>query len=104
MEVILDRTRADKQSCPDRGVREALPGEPCDLGLLSSEVVPRLCDAFAGTLASGEQLSLGACGEGLCSHARKHLAGRTQLLARVPRPSLAPQPLAVEQVSAGELH
>ena len=38
------------------------------------------------------------------AHRRQHLVGGAQLLARVDAPVLAAQPLAVEQMGAGELH
>src|ERR1700730_13536693 len=32
-QVVLDRARADEQLCADLGIREAVVGEPCNLGL-----------------------------------------------------------------------
>ena len=59
--------------------------------------------ALAHLLAGGQQLAAGALGERLRAHRGEHLVGRAQLLARVDAAVLAAQPLAVEQVGAGEV-
>ncbi len=64
-QVVGDGVLADEQPRADLGVREAVAGEPRDLGLLGGEVVPGLDGAFADTLAGGQQLALGALGERL---------------------------------------
>ena len=71
--------------CADLGVREAVAGEPRDLGLLGGELVPGLDGAFADTLAGGQQLALGAAGERLDTHRVEHLERGAQLLASVRR-------------------
>ena len=59
--------------------------------------------ALAGGLAGGQQLAPGALGERLDAHRVQHVVGGAQLLARVDAAALAAQPLAVEQMAAGEL-
>ena len=63
----------------------------------------RLGGALAGGLAGGQQLAPGALGERLHADRVEHVVGGAQLLARVDASALAAQPLAVEQVRAGEL-
>ena len=50
------------------------------------------------------QLAPGPLGERLDAHRVQHVVGGAQLLARVNAAALAAQPLAVEQMGAGELH
>src|SRR3954452_6189886 len=57
VKVVFDRARTDEQADADLGVREAVTGEPCNLGLLGGEVFSGLDAALAGTLAGGEQLA-----------------------------------------------
>src|SRR4051794_35574665 len=75
-----------------------------DLGLLGGQLVAGLDGAFADMLAGRQELALGPSGERLGPHAREHLERGAQLFAGVEPAALAPQPLAVEQVGAGELH
>src|SRR5438105_4147271 len=103
-QVVLDRARADEQPGADLRIREPVAGEPRDLGLLGGELVARLDGAFAGRLAGGQELAPGPLGEPLHAHRVQHLVGDAQLLARVDAAALAAQPLAVEQMRAGELH
>ena len=65
--------------------------------------VARLDRALAGRLAGGEQLAAGAFGERLASHRGEHLVRGAQLLAGVEAAALAAQPLAVEEMRAGQL-
>ena len=60
--------------------------------------------ALAGCLAGCEELATGALGEGLGAHAVEHVVGGSQLLAGVEPSLFASQPLAVQQVSPGEMH
>src|SRR6267378_6841453 len=103
-QVVLDRARTDEQPGADFRVREAVAGEPGDLSLLSGQLVPGLDGALADFLASGQELAPGPIGERLHAHRRQHLVGGAQLLAGVYAAALAAQPLAIEQVGAGELH
>jgi hypothetical protein len=102
--VVLDGAWADEQPCADLGVGGAVAGEPGDLGLSQGELVAGLGGAFAGGLAGGQQLARGALGERLEARGREQLVSDAQLLAGVQPPALAAQPLAVEQMRAGELH
>src|SRR4051794_17014894 len=102
VEVVLDRTRADEQARADLGVREAVAGEPRDLGLPGGELAPRLDGDFTGGLAGGQELSSGALGESLGAHVGEHVVRSAQLLARVHPPALPAQPFAVGEMGAGE--
>jgi hypothetical protein len=64
----------------------------------------RLDGAFAHGLAGGEQLASGALGERLGAHRGEHLVGGVQVGSCIDAAAHAPQPFAVEQVAAGELH
>jgi hypothetical protein len=70
--------------------------------LLRGELVVRLDGALAHPLASGLQLDAGTLGE--CFHADRgeQVVGGAELRARIGTPALAAQPLAVEQMRAGE--
>ena len=58
---------------------------------------------LAHLLAGCEQLAAGALGERLHADRDEHVVGGPQLLACVDASALAAQPLAVEQMRAGEL-
>src|SRR3954447_13598399 len=75
VQVVLHGAAADEQPLTDLGVRDPVACEPCDLGLLNSEVVPGLSGAFADSLAGGQQLALGAPGEPPSTHLGEHLLG-----------------------------
>src|SRR5207244_7804098 len=77
--------------------------QTCALPILGGEPAAGLDGAFAGGLAGGQQLALGALGEPLGAHCGEHLVGGAELLARVHASALAAKPLAVEEVSSGEL-
>ena len=62
----------------------------------------RLDGPLASRLAGGQQLARRALGERVSPHRREHVVGRAQLLARVEPPTLAPQPLAVQEVRAAQ--
>src|SRR5690242_19164117 len=83
-QVVLDRARAEKQPGADLRVREALAGQPGDLGLLRGQVECGGYDASAGRgLAGGLQLAPGPGRERRHPHRIQHAVGRAQLLARV---------------------
>src|SRR4051794_40646252 len=73
VQVVLHGAAADEQPLTDVRVRDPLAGEPCDLSLLSREVLPGLNGAFADSLAGGQQLALGAFGERGGTHLGEHL-------------------------------
>ena len=57
-----------------------------------------------GGLSGRHQLTPGALGERFGAHPVEHVVGETKLLTGVEPAVLAPQPLAVQQVGAGEIH
>jgi hypothetical protein len=65
VEVPFDCTGGEEEPRADLGVRESVSGEAGDLGLLGSKVGAGLVNPFAGTLAGGRELALGAPGEGV---------------------------------------
>src|SRR6185312_10606157 len=56
-QVVLDSARRQEQPGADFGVREAVAGQPGDLGLLSSQLEHRGDAALAGGLAGDPQLA-----------------------------------------------
>ena len=102
-QVPLHGARAEEQPRADLRVRQPVAGQPRDLPLLRGQLVARLDPALAHLLAGGQQLATGALGERLHPHLGEHPVRRPQLRARVDAPTLAAQPLAVEQVRAGVL-
>ena len=66
-------------------------------------IVARLHRAPGRGLAGGQQLAAGALGERLGADPAEAVVGGSKLLARVDAPVLATQPLAVEQLGAGEV-
>src|SRR5437588_2170335 len=103
-EVIRDCVPADEQPFSDLCVREPFAREPRDLSFLRGEVIAGLDAARADMLARGQQLALGPLGERLGPHRVEHLKCGAQLLASVEAAPLPPQPFAVEEMGAGELH
>jgi hypothetical protein len=59
--------------------------------------------ALPGGLAGGQELAAGSFGECLHAHRIQHLVSGKQFLPRLTTASLPAQPLAVEQVRAGQL-
>src|SRR3954462_1907530 len=72
-QVVGDGVLADEQPLADRGVRQAVTGEPRDLGLLRGELPTGLDAAPADAFARGQQLALGAPRERVDAHAGEHL-------------------------------
>ena len=101
--MVLDGARADEQPGTDLRVGQAVTGQPCHLGLLSGQRVISPAHSLADCLARGEQLAPGSFGECPGAHRLQHLVGGAQLLARIGPPVLTAQPLAVDQVRAGQL-
>ena len=95
---------ADQRPLADLGVRHSVAGESRDLSLLRGELFARFDGAFADALAGGRQFALGASGERLNPHHGEHLERGAQRVAGVDAASFAPQPLAVEQVGAGQVY
>ena len=86
----------------DLAVGQARQGRPGNLVLLRGELVARACGARAGGLADGQQLAAGPLREGLHADRSEHVIRSAQLRPRLGPPVLATQPLAVQQVRAGE--
>ena len=102
-EVVLGGARADEQVGSDLGIRQPVPGQPRDLGLLSSQLDSGFDGALAGGLPGGLQFAARSLGERGDAHRGEHVLRGAQFVPRVP-PSFGPaQPLAVEQVSAREV-
>ena len=86
----------------DLRVGPSVHREPGDGRFLRGEAGARLDRVPADRLAGRRQLAPGAFGERLGADRGEHLVGGPQLLASVGAPVLAAQPLAVEQVRAGQ--
>jgi hypothetical protein len=71
--------------------------------LLGGQLAGGLDGALAGDLAGGQPLTPRPLTERLHTHRVQHVASGGQLLPRVSAQALVAQPLAVEQVDAGEL-
>ena len=84
------------------GLDKPDPGQPGDLGLLGVSSPSRGGGALAGGLAGGQQLAAGPFGERLHADRGEHVVRGAQLRPRVGPPALAAQPLAVQQVRAGQ--
>ena len=100
--MVLDRARGQEQLGGDLRVGQARLDQPRDLGLLGGELLVRASGAPAGGLAGGPQLAAGPFGERLHADRVEHVVRGAQLRPRVGPAPLAAQPLAVEQVRAGQ--
>src|SRR4051794_37743070 len=102
-QVPLDRARADEELCADLRVRAALGGEACDLGLLRGEPVTGVGRALAHRLAGRHQLTSRAFSESVyAGDLGPHFVRDPEMLTSFGASALASQPLAVDQVGAGE--
>jgi hypothetical protein len=102
-QVPFDRPRADEQLRADLGVREAGASEAGDESLLCGQVVARVDPACPDGRARGRQLTRSPIREPVHADPGAHLVGDAQLAAGV-QPAVHPsQPLAVDEVGAGEL-
>src|SRR5262249_29716368 len=101
-QVPLDCAPADEQLSSYLRVGVPVPGEPGDLRLLGSELVGRIDYELERGIAGGEQFTPGPLRESLDAHRGQHVVGGPQLVAGVRAAALAAQPLAVEQVCAGQ--
>ena len=99
----FDRPGADKELGADLGVRQAVPGQPRDECFLRRELVRGIDGAYAYLLARRDQLPAGAFGKRGHADRGEHVIGGPQLLPRVDSSVLAAQPLAVQQVGAGQI-
>ena len=105
-QVVLDGVRADEQPGADLRVGQAVPGKQRDLHLLGGQLPAGpgrgVGAARAGGFPGGEQLPAGPFCESFHPDLVQHLVSDVQLLTRVTAAALAAQPLAVEQVAAGQ--
>src|SRR3954466_13526137 len=101
-QVPLDRARADEELRPDLGIRAALGGEACDLRFLRGEPVARVGRALAHRLAGHHALTSRAFSESVHADLRPHPLRDPEMLTSFGAPALASQPLAIDQVGAGE--
>src|SRR4051794_31445993 len=102
-QVPLDRARADEELCADLGIRAALGGEACDLRLLRGKPVTRVGRALAHRLAGRHQLTSRAFSESVhAGDLGPHPVSDPEMLTSFGASTLAPQPLAVHEVGAGE--
>ena len=102
-EMPFDGAGAQEELCSDLRIRETIARESDNLLFLGGELVACLSTALSDGLARRDQLSARALGERLHSDGGKHVVRRTKLLACAASSPLAPQPLPVEQMRAGEL-
>src|SRR5581483_10631176 len=88
---------------PISGFESPSPRESSDLVLLRREICAGLVRPFPDPLAGGHELT--ACTGGECLHPDRaeQVVRGPELLARLDASALAAQPLAEEQVRAGEL-
>src|SRR4051794_37664963 len=99
----LNGPRAEEEPRTDLRIRQAIAGQACDLPLLRRQVIAGLDRPLAHLLACRLKLFTCALGERLHPDRDEHFVSVAQLLARVDPAVLAAQPLAIEQMSAGEL-
>src|SRR3954452_25028231 len=102
-QVPFDRAWADEELCADLGVRAAFRGEACDLRLLRGEPVARVGGSLAHRLAGRHPLTSRAFRESVpTGDLGPHPVRDPEMLTSFGAPALASQPLAVDQVGAGE--
>src|SRR5919201_1301980 len=94
---------AQEEPRTDLRIRHAIAGKLCDLPLLRGQVIASLDRPLAHLLARGLKLFPCARGEPLHPDRDEHVVSDAQLLARVDPTVLAAQPLAVKQMSTGDL-
>src|SRR5258708_16856544 len=102
-EVVVHRAGADEQLLGDVAVGRAVGGQVRDAGLLGSEVEFGLRGPRPGFFAGGAQFTSRLFGEAGRAHGVEHVLGGAELASRVAPSFGAPQPLAVQQVRAGEI-
>ena len=102
-EVVLGGAGADEELRTDLWVGVACGRQASDLRLLCREDVVRVHGALPHRLARRLELEAGPPGERLRPEPAEHVVRRAQVLAGVHPPLLAPEPLAVHEVGAGEV-
>ena len=96
----LHGARTEEESRTDLRVRQSIASEPRNLPLLRSQLIACLGGPRAHPLARGQQLTLGALGKRLHPDGHEQLVCSAELLAGVLTPTVAAQPLPVEEMRA----
>ena len=102
-QMPLHRARTEEQPRTDLRVRKPVAGQMGDLPLLRGQIIARLNRPLAHRLAGRPRLAAGALGERLHADRYELVVRGAELGPRVDPAMLASQPLAIEQVRAGEL-
>jgi NADP-dependent 3-hydroxy acid dehydrogenase YdfG len=102
-QVPFDRAGAEEELGPDLGVGLPVAGARRDLHHLRGEAPVGFLRALAHGLAGGEQLPARALREPVRPDRPQHSVGAAELPAGVDPAVLAAEPLAVEQVRAGQI-
>src|SRR5512132_3804439 len=102
-EVVADGAVADVEALADSSIRKARCGEPGDLRLALGQLVSCLGGAPADSLPGGGELPRRPLGEGRETDRLQHPVRGSQLFPCMAAPTLAPQPLAIEEMGAGEV-
>src|SRR5262249_18296347 len=98
----FDRTGGQEHPRADLWIAQAIAGQPGDVGLLRGQGGGCLEAALPYPLARSGQLPARSLGESFHAYRDELVVGRAQLFSGVGASALVPQPLAVEQVRAGE--
>ena len=92
-----------RNSCSAISPLVAPRGEVSNAGFLRGEVPFGVRSSLSGSFAGGAQFALGLLCVSARAHGVEHVVGGAELDAGVAASSAAAQPLAVEQVRAGEV-
>jgi hypothetical protein len=103
VQVVLDGPSADEELTGYLRIGVPFGRQPDDLPLLGGEHIVGLGRSLAHRLTGRQQLATGALAERFGSDPVERLIGDAQVLAPVVTPVHPAQPLAVKQVSAGQL-
>src|SRR5277367_2314381 len=98
----LHRTRAEEQPRTDLRVRKPITRKLGDLPLLRSQIIACLDRPLARSLTRSQQLFASPLSEAFHPHRREHVMREMKLSASVDPPPLPAQPLAIQQMRAGE--
>src|SRR5262249_46581891 len=102
-QVVVHRAGTDEQLLGDLAVGRAVGGKLRHAGFLGSEVELGLRGSRSGSLAGSAQFTARLFGEADGARGVEHVLGDAKLASRVAPSFGAAQPLAVEQVRAGQV-
>src|SRR5580692_482462 len=102
-EVVVDGACTEEQLLGNLAVGRAASGEAGNAGFLGGEVPFGVRRPLSGAFASGTQFAAGLLGEYARAHGAEHVVGSPELDAGVAPSSATAQPLAVQQVRAGQV-